>query len=233
MSGDFYAKKGERVLLVGQTGSGKTQDALFMLRHAPVYPVIIFDTKIEDAFFGLPEGDETIDLVESLDDLKRYAKQSPRQWADYILVRPASFELQDFDVLNDYCGLVYHSFGACTIYFDEAYNWHLRGTAPHNLIGLLTRGRSKGKTVIIATQRPSWISRFCFTEAQKFFVHYLADIRDKQTLDAMIPNYSKLPDPPPFHFYRFQVGTRTGAQLCLPVPFEPLDPRKIFSRRWL
>lgn len=230
---DFLLKKGERGLLVGQTGSGKTQNAIFQLRHAPVYPVLVFDTKIEDSFFALPQGDETLDLVQSVDELTRYSKQPPKQWADYILIRPAINEIQDFSALNEYCGLAYHRFGPATVYFDEAYNWHDRGTPPPNLIGLLTRGRSKGKTTLIGTQRPSWISRFCFTEAQKHFIHFLGDERDRKTLDAVIPNFSTLPDPPEFHFWRYKVGSRQIPQLCAPVPLTEVDQSKIFNRRWL
>lgn len=229
----FLAAKGERALLVGQTGSGKTQNAIFQLRNAPVFPVVIFDTKIEDAFFGLPEGDETLDLIQSIGDLEKYAKQSPQHWADYILVRPDVDEILDFDILDAYCRMVYNRFGACTVYFDELYNWHNRGIPVNGFVGLLTRGRSRGKTVIQSTQRPGWISRFCFTESQKFFIHNLIDSRDRQTLDSMVPNFSSYAIPPKFHFYRFEVGADDTPKLCLPVPFQKLDRNKIFSRKWV
>jgi hypothetical protein len=226
-------KKGERGLLVGQTGSGKTANALFQLRNSPVFPVIVFDTKIEDAFFGLPQGDESLDLVESLHELKEYAKQPSKHWADYILVRPNVDEVLDFGILDEYCRTVYNKFGACTIYFDEMYNWHNRGIPTNSFVGLLTRGRSKGKTVLQATQRPGWLSRFCFTESQKFYIHNLIDSRDRQTLDSMIPDFSKYPIPPKYHFYHFAVGEHDKPILYAPVPFEKLDTKKIFTRKWV
>jgi hypothetical protein len=228
----LFLKRSERGLLVGQTGSGKTANALFQLSNAPVYPVIIFDTKIEDAFFGLPKGDEKLDLVESLADLKKYSQQSSKQWADYILVRPHVDELLDYPILDAYCRLVYNQFGSCTIYFDELYHWHNRGIPTNGFVGLLTRGRSKGKAVLQSTQRPGWISRFCFTESQKFYIHLLSDKRDRLTLDSMVPNFSDYPTPPKFHFYFFEVG-ELEAQLYSPVPFEKLNRSKIFTRKWV
>jgi hypothetical protein len=226
-------KKGERGLLVGQTGSGKSQNAIFQLKNAPVYPVIIFDTKIEDSFFGLPEDDETMDLIESVGDLKALAKKSPQHWADYILVRPNGNELFDRDILNEYCLTVYNKFGSCTIYFDEMYNWHANALPLPNFVGLLTRGRSRGKTVLMGAQRPAWISRFCFTESQKFYIHQLIDKRDRQSLDSMIPNFSAMPLPPKFHFYHFNVAEHQEPVLYKPVPYTKLDRKKIFSRKWI
>jgi len=229
----LFLEKGERGLLVGQTGSGKTANALFQLRNAPVYPVIIFDTKIEDAFFGLPQGDETIDLIGSIGDLERYAKQSAKHWADYILVRPGIDEVLDRDILDSYCRLVYNRFGPCTIYYDEMYNWHANALPLPGFVGLLTRGRSRGKTVLQGAQRPAWISRFCFTESQKFYIHFLNDERDRKSLDSMIPNFSRVALPPKYHFYHFEVAEHQEPVLYAPVPYEKLNVKKIFTRKWV
>lgn len=229
----LFLEKGERGLLVGQTGSGKTANALFQLRHAPVFPVIVFDTKIEDAFFGLPENGESIDLIESIEAFKKYARQPKAKMAHYILVRPNMDEVQDYDILNQYCLCAYDDFGSCTVYFDELYNWHNRGIPTNAFVGLLTRGRSRGKSILQSTQRPGWISRFCFTESQKFYVHQLIDSRDRKTLDSMIPDFSSYKQPGKFGFYFFEVGENEAPVEYGPVPYVPLDRGKIFKRKWL
>lgn len=229
----LFLDRGERGLLVGQTGSGKTQNAIFQLRNAPVFPVIVFDTKIEDAFFGLPEGDETIDLIESVADFEKYSRQKREKMADYILVRPNINEVQDFDILDEYCRIAYDEFGACTVYYDELYNWHNRGIPVNNFVGLLTRGRSRGKSVLQSTQRPGWISRFCFTESQKFYIHRLIDNRDRKTLDSMVPDFSSYPQPAKFGFYFFEVGEMETPIEYKPVPYVKLDKSKVFKRKWL
>lgn len=229
----LFLNRGERGLLVGQTGSGKTADALFQIKNAPTFPVIIFDTKIEDAFFGLPDSDESMDLIESIDDFKKYSKLPREKMADYILVRPNVDEVLDHVILDAYCRIVYDGFGACTSYFDELYNWHNRGIPSNGFVGLLTRGRSRGKTVLQSTQRPGWISRFCFTESQKFYIHRLIDKRDRLTLDSMVPDFSHYPPPAKFGFYFFEVGEMNAPVEYAPVPFEKLDRKRIFKRKWI
>lgn len=230
----LFLEKGQRGMLVGRTGSGKTAHAIFQLKNAPQFPVIILDTKIEDAFFGLPESDESLDLVENVGDFKTYLRQAREKQADFILVRPNIHEVQDHEILDEYCRLVYDNAGKCTSYFDELYNWHNRGVPVNNFVGLLTRGRSRGKTVLQSTQRPGWISRFCFTESEKFYVHRLTDNRDRKTFDAVIPDFSQYAPPKDKHgFYFYDVGEMDVPVEYKPVPFEPLDRKKVFKKKWV
>lgn len=229
----MFLENGERGLLIGQTGSGKTQNAIFQLRHAKQWPVIIFDTKIEDEFFGIPEGDQSMDLVEGIDQFEAYSKKARKDYADFILVRPLTNELQDFETLDKYSGIVYEKFGKCFIYYDEIFNWHNRGSIGNNLLGLLTRGRSKGKTVLMASQRPSWISRFVISESKKFYLHFLSDVRDIKRIAEVVPYYDHYEEPPEFHFYFHHIGKMKEPLLHLPVPKQDLEIKKIFREKWL
>lgn len=224
---------GERGLLVGMTGSGKTQNALFQIEAATQWPKIIFDTKIEPKFQTLPHSHEKMWLVESVSKLQEISKRKAAEWPDYILVRPHEKELLDFDLMNDYSQIVYHRFGKCLIYFDELYQWHARGQPVEGIQGLLTRGRSKGKTVLMGTQKPVWISRFCFSESQKFYCHYLGDRRDRETLDNIAPDFSRYPLLPKFHFYFYETG-KDRAELYSPVPLiNNNSSGEISSREWI
>lgn len=229
----MFLKNGERGLLVGQTGSGKTQDAIFQLRHAAQWPIVIFDTKIEPDFFGVPEGDDSIELVESIQDFEKYSRKLRRDYDDYILVRPSMDEIQNFETLDMYSRIAYDRFGKALFYYDEMYNWHNRGVPGNGLVGMLTRGRSKGKTMLMASQRPGWISRFCITESQKFYIHRLTDMRDKKALSEVIPDFHLYPDPAKFHFYHYEIGNHEAPQMIAPVPYQKLDKSKIFSKKWI
>ena len=220
-------EKGKRGLLVGQTGSGKTQNALFQLRESRVWPIIIFDTKIEPAFFDLPVKGDSIDVVESFSDFEKQSKLRRNERPDFLIVRPSITESQDPEQMDQYTQLAYHKFGSGLFYYDEIYNWHNNGQAGPGLIGMLTRGRSKGKTVLMATQRPSWISRFCITEAQRFYIHWLADQRDKKTLASVIPGFDKLDTVPPYHFYYYSTTDhRAAPRIFKPVPLAPEIPEE-------
>lgn len=238
MSG-FFLQRGERGLNVGPTGSGKTEGAIFQLRNPCVYPVIIFDTKIEDKFFGVHDEDagESLALIETFDDFVKLSKKPRKDWPHYILVRPETHEMLEVEELDKYSQLVYAKFGSCFVYYDELYNWHKNGQCGPGLLGLLTRGRSKGKTLLMSTQRPSWISRFCFTESNRFYLYRQTDARDRKTIEAMVPNYASYKLPPKYYFYYFEVGEHEIPQLFMPVPFIEFDPKKatekIYRRQWL
>lgn len=214
---EYFLNEGERGLLVGQTGSGKSRNGIYQLRMTKQRPVIIFDTKIDDAFLDLPNKGEKLTIIESIDDFQRLAKKSPDQWGDFILVRPAEHEALDQKLLDQYSYTVYNNFGRPFIYYDEVYSWHDRGQPGEGLMALLTRGRSRGKTTLMATQRPSWISRFCMTESQKFYIHRLSDARDYKTLSNVIPGFDKVVPPAKYHSYHYQVGDEKPV-VVKPVP---------------
>lgn len=235
MAGPYFLKKGERGLLVGKTGSGKSQQGYFHCQNAPVWPVIMFDTKIEDQFFSVPEGDDTLTLIEGVENFEKYAKTVKKaDMHDYLLVRPTEAEFQDPEVMDNYCRIAYHYFGACFLYFDEIGNFHKNGRALPNLMNILCRGRSKGKTTLMASQRPSGISRSCITESDRFYIHKLTDQRDKDTLAYVVPDYGKAPKLAPYHFHHFSTSDHETFELFAPVPelqIKPL-PKKKFGK-WL
>lgn len=231
----MFLEKGQRGLLIGQTGSGKTQDALFQLANTPMHPVIIFDTKIENAFFSLADPDNGIELTlcQNFDEFFEVSKLIRAKLPDYILVRPPSKEIIDSEELDKYLQLAYAKFGSCLAYIDEVFHWHSGNRPLPGLMELLTRGRSRGKTILMGNQRPASISRSCFTESDKFYIHKLLDLRDKKTLDFVIPEFSSNPNPPKYHFYFFDASGDDDIKLFKPVPETEIDKKKIFKRRWL
>jgi hypothetical protein len=221
-------EKGQRGLLVGQTGSGKTQNALFQLRHSQVWPVTIFDTKIEDEFIGLPEDGDTLEITNSIGEYREVMRRARKDRPTFLVVRPGRGELSNPEILNEYCTVAYERGGAGLYYFDEIYSWHTQGRAPDGLLELLTRGRSKGKTVLMATQRPAWLSRFCLTESQKFYIHWLIDERDAKSLASVIPGFDQLDDPPLHHFWHYDMAKhREPPKLFAPVPLYKPDPVRV------
>jgi hypothetical protein len=88
------------------------------------------------------------------------------------------------------------------LYFDEAYVLPDKGA----LQAILTQGRSKHIPAIALTQRPTWISRFVFSEADFYAVFHLQDARDRQIVQAFMPAGTLDARPENYHSRWYDVG---------------------------
>jgi len=186
--------QGERVLLCGQTGSGKTGLACWLLRRIEQSPVIIYDTKIDEKFRALPFST----VVESWNELLEAVERAEH---DYIIMRPHVNVVSDPELLDKHLLYHYNHLHGTVVYIDEVTQFHQNGRIGPGFLSVLTRGRSRGITTIMSTQRPSWISRSCLTEAQRFFILRLKDKRDSKVFDAVIEDFSHAPKAPKHWFY--------------------------------
>lgn len=210
--GSFLPEHGERALVVGQTGSGKTVFVIWMLYRIPTAPIIIYDTKEELKFNKLPNSK----VVETVEQVKQaYADPD----IDYIVVRPPVEILGDPEDLDAYLFYHYTHLRDSVAYIDEAYTFHNNGRPYKGLIALLSRGRSRGITTIISTQRPQGISRLCITEAQKAYIFRLQDRLDRKRISDVIPNFDDYPMPVKHGFYYFESGD-DKATLFRPVKLD-------------
>jgi DNA helicase HerA-like ATPase len=201
---DIRLKQGERGLIVGQTGSGKTYAAAWMLRYAN-QRVVILDTKHEPLFERVPKGVETLEICESPQDMLRLWKDK-KKGPDYILVRPPPALMADPMAIDQYLYNLYDNATNCFIYIDEAYQLHKGSLAGPGLIAILTRGRARGITTLVSTQRPAWLSRFALTESQKFFLFRIIDKKDWARLGEIIPGVSDGIKLQPYEFLYYVQG---------------------------
>lgn len=212
-------ERGQRGIIVGQTGSGKTVGAIFQLQNTPLYPVVILDTKGEPAFDRIARDEEEIIIHNSADDfVKSWTKD---EQPGYVICRPTPREMSDLDGMDQTLEAIYEIARPALIYIDEAYQWHINGRSGPGLIGLLTRGRSKGLTTLISTQRPAWISRFCFSEAQKYYIYKIGDGRDSKTIAEFLPGYDKMKKVEKHHFVYYDSSSGEKPKFFKPVPLPP------------
>lgn len=208
----FIPETGERALIVGQTGSGKTAFATWILVRVPIAPIIIYDTKDETKF---PKLKGSI-IVESKEGIKEHY-DNPE--IDYIIVRPPVEMLGKWEELDELLFYHYTHFRNTVCYIDELYSFHNNARAGKGLIALLTRGRSRGITTIMSTQRPAMISRFAITESQKVYAFRLGDKQDRKRLSDVIPNFDDLPLPPKHGFYFYESG-EDAPELYKPIKLD-------------
>jgi hypothetical protein len=160
---------GKRLAVVGRTGSGKTYlERWFMLRSGLRW--VVLDTKHDPGFNDWrPSGG----LLEP--------KALKRRWADtpYIVVRPHPVQ-NNPATLDYYLGQLHDAFEGFGVCVDETYQVVTGPRPGPGLTGLVTRGRVRRQAVILGSQRPSWVPRFMFSEADYVAAMSLTLLADRQ-----------------------------------------------------
>ena len=196
---------GEHVTLVGQTGSGKTTSAIVLLeRAANVAPVIVIDTKPEDALEQLPGV---------IYNNPHEALKSP----DWITIYRPNDEHAQPEQVGAFLQAVYEQQRPnLYLYIDETFHAVSRSGRPEEgIANILMRGRSRihketgqklRMSVIASSQRPRWIPLSFWTESTHFFMHHLRAKDDRITMASYIGFNDLLVNNPPMghNFYYFR-----------------------------
>lgn len=188
-----------RTAIIGSTGSGKTFTACWILstRDFHIRPWVIFDFK----------GDA---LIEEINPIEISIFGPPPKKPGIYVVRPIP-ELHD-DAVTAFLWKIWAQ-GHTGIYIDEGFMLGARNPA---LNACLTQGRSKYIEMLILSQRPVWMSRFVFSEANFFSIMRLTDVDDLKTVRRFIGG-QELNNLPKYHSYWYDVERQEGAQWS-PVP---------------
>ncbi len=158
---------GQRAIVSGKTGSGKTTGAVWLLSRSPGCWLVL-DRKY-DALLG------KLGLHVGLNSDYEKAWKKSR----ILIVRP---ETSDPEILDDWIAHISETWNNVGLLVDELYYIHSAGRAGDGLIGWLTRGRSRGQSFIGLTQRPAWISKFCFSEADFIGAYSLNLVEDRKRI---------------------------------------------------
>ena len=190
----------QRIAVVGRTGSGKTVAGMWHLSNSNYLsqPWIIINIK----------GDEQIDSIERAQFIE--TKDNVKKPGIYILhCEP------DDETLADFLHRVWRR-GNTGLMVDEGYMLSENKVVERRFRTLLTQGRSLHIPMIVLSQRPSWISRFVFSEADFYQLFHLNDDRDVQTVSSFLPRgaYKRLPD---YHSVYYDVG-KDQLDYLSPVP---------------
>ena len=155
-----YVPPGKRALILGKTGSGKTIGASWLLSRSPGRWVIL-NAKYDEFLSQLGPHVEW--------DAKSIIKATKKNRV--VVAHPKDFKADELDdVLFELC----ESRHSISVFIDELMYLHKgNGTAGPGLLGLLTRGRSRKQSFIGCSQRPAYLSNFCYSESEYFGVYKL------------------------------------------------------------
>jgi DNA helicase HerA-like ATPase len=191
-----------KTAIVGRTGSGKTVAAVWLLSQSDFdeRPWIILDYKNDELINSIARAEPI--TYEELPDLPGI----------YILkVLPGEEERVDewFKSVWEHENL--------GVFIDEGYMIDPRSQWFN---ACLTQGRSKHISMIILSQRPVWLSRFVFSEADFFMVFDLTHVKDMEKVREYVRDDDRqLLERPlaPYHSHFYDVG-RKRLETFGPVP---------------
>ena len=192
----------QRLTVIGKTGSGKTQGAAFHLagRSYDRKPWIVFDFKLDGLLNEIPFTQEW--------DITSPVPKKPGIYLTHPL--PGQEDLVEQALWRIWAK---ENVG---VYIDELY---MINKNSHAFKSLLTQGRSKRIPVIMLTQRPVDVSRFCFSEADFIQLYTLTDKRDYKTVKEFMPLPIETQLPGPYYSWWWD-NARNYKAVLKPVPDE-------------
>jgi hypothetical protein len=190
----------QRITVIGKTGSGKTQGAAFLLakRSYTEKPWIVFNWKYDELLDAIPHTRE----IGVSDKVPKHA--------GLYMVHPAP---ADAEAVEDLMLRVWQRENV-GLFVDEGYMIPARSPA---FQAILTQGRSKRLPVIMLTQRPAWVTRFAFSEADFIQLYQLTDQRDAKVAKEFLPLPIEKPLPGRFYSWWWD-NTHNFKAILQPVP---------------
>lgn len=184
----------DRAAFVGQTGSGKTTLAHEVCRLRPW--VVAFDPK---GMLDWPDYQVHTRLEPLTKD------KHPR-----LIYRPTFEELDDAATVDASFEWIYERRNT-VLYVDEIFAYAESDASPWYLRACLTRGRERGISVYIASQRPSRIPQVMLSESEHMYVFNLKLPQDRERMaDVTGLDEEQLKLPKHEFWYAPQVGEVAG-----------------------
>lgn len=210
----------QRLVNVGSTGTGKTVAGLWHLSQRNFSPSdpdgmpwIMVDQK----------GDALIATLGAVEIPYKNGRYPLPEKPGLYVVRPLPIEAHELAME----GLLWDVWARENVglYIDEGYMF----AKSRALNSIYTQGRSKHIPVITNSQRPVWLSRFTFSEADFFQVFRLNDVRDVDSIRTMLPELPKRYQLKPYHSLYYDVAENQLTTFS-PVP-KPIDVRAVFHAK--
>lgn len=187
---------GHRLAVFGRAGSGKSYLTKWAVLRSQKQRWIVLDTKHDPLF----EDWHPHDGLMTMDALARAWRDSAR-----VVVRPKPFQSTPA-ILDAYLSDLHDAFENFGTLIDETYQVAFGARAGAGLTGLVTRGRARKQTVIMGSQRPAWVPRFVFSEANGYVVMNLNLKQDRDRCYEMTGRRRVLERVEPRHWLYYDVN---------------------------
>lgn len=162
---------GKRAIISGRTGSGKSTLANWLLNRSPLHWIIIN-----------PKWTKSYNKLTDLNIIKKFDVKTIERSIykfKYTVYNPTSAEA-DNEFLDAVILYLHQSYSELGLVIDELYTVHKNGIAGEGLISWLTRGRELKQSFIGLTQRPAFVSKFVYSEADYVGIMSLSMLADRK-----------------------------------------------------
>lgn len=165
--------RNDRGVLIGATGSGKTFLAKYLVEDADKPYSVTYDAKISESI-GKWTNHEFITDFDALMESE----------ARRIVYRPNYIEAIDAQAQDSFFRWIYER-QHTRLFVDEAYAV-TGGTNPSfHFQACLARGRERGISTLIATQRPHRIPLVTLSEAEHYWIFRLTLLQDRKRVEEI------------------------------------------------
>lgn len=162
--------RNDRAVLIGATGSGKTVLAQYLVEDNEKRNSVVYNNKPSDRI--LETWTKTQRNIENFQELETAEEER-------LIYTPPLKETLSQDLQDEFFGWIYER-RYTRLYIDEATS--LRGgvNPSYYLQACLCRGRERGISTIVATQRPARVPLIITSEAEHFYIFRLNKLGDRQ-----------------------------------------------------
>lgn len=199
----------DRLAVIGRTGSGKTQAAAWHLsgKDFDRQPWVIVNTK----------GDPLLNEISDIEGVKSISLNEQVGEKGLYIVSPLPSER---DQLDTFFRSLWEKQNV-GVYIDEGYMID----KTDGLNALLTQGRSRKIPMIVLSQRPAWISKFVFSEADFIQLFHLQHEADRKNVAQFVPFDTRI-RLPRYHSYWYNVADNEI------IKFGPVPPRDVILQNF-